>query len=251
MSPADEESPEIIAQAEQIWEEAARDAVRHAERMAVLGRHKSIVNRIIEPYIHVHCLMTATAPGWMNFFGLRLDRAADPTLQALAEAAWVVWNESVPQKLKPGEWHLPYVDLTGIDEKVIWDAADDLRIRDGRAQSECMIDIAKRVSTARSAHLSYTSFATGKRMTVGECLDLHDRLVGGPTIHASPAEHQATPDVWVEESQMWINPLGPITKPAKWDHPELHGNLPGWIQYRKTLPGEAIAPLPEGYELPR
>jgi hypothetical protein len=52
MSPADEESPEIIAQAEQIWEEAARDAVRHAERMAVLGRHKSIVNRIIEPYIH-------------------------------------------------------------------------------------------------------------------------------------------------------------------------------------------------------
>ena len=23
--------------------------------------------------------------------------------------------------------------------------------------------------------------------------------------------------------------------------------LPGWVQHRKTLPGEAVAPLPEGY----
>jgi hypothetical protein len=32
-----------------------------------------------------------------------------------------------------------------------------------------------------------------------------------------------------------------------WMHPKLHGNLPGWIQHRKQLPGERVAPLPEGY----
>jgi len=47
-------------------------------------------------------------------------------------------------------------------------------------------------------------------------------LVDQP-IHASPAEHQATPD------QRRFN---------GWDKPELHGNLAGWIQYRKTLTGE-------------
>ncbi len=96
--------------AEQVWDAAALSAANHAERMALLGVHKSICNRIIEPYIHVHFLMTGVESGWLNFFGLRLDKAADPTLRAFAEACWVVWNESMPQKLEPGQWHLPYVE---------------------------------------------------------------------------------------------------------------------------------------------
>ena len=48
---------------------------------------------------------------------------------------------------------------------------------------------------------------------------------GSQPIHASPAEHQATPDRY---------DLGE----ARFDWPEAHGNLLGWIQYRKTLPGE-------------
>src|SRR4051812_16362249 len=70
--------------AEEIWENAAGVAVEYASQLANLGVHKSICNRIIEPFIHVNCLATATEPGWMNFFGLRLDRAADDTLRALA-----------------------------------------------------------------------------------------------------------------------------------------------------------------------
>jgi hypothetical protein len=38
-------------------------------------------------------------------------------------------------------------------------------------------------------------------------------------MHASPAEHQATPD-----------PTG--------NYSADHGNFVGWVQYRKTLPGE-------------
>jgi hypothetical protein len=66
-------------EAEICWTRAAMNAAHEAENMAGLGVHKSIVNRIIEPYIHVHCLMTGVEVGWMNFFGLRLDKAADPS----------------------------------------------------------------------------------------------------------------------------------------------------------------------------
>lgn len=46
--------------------------------------------------------------------------------------------------------------------------------------------------------------------------------------HVVPRE----PDIWLK----------------KWMYPEQAGNLgPGWRQYRKMLPGEAVAPLPEAY----
>lgn len=33
----------------------------------------------------------------------------------------------------------------------------------------------------------------------------------------------------------------------QWKHGNEWGNLKGWRQLRKMLPGEACAPLPEGY----
>lgn len=210
--------------AHDLWENAAYHATRYAELMADLGVHKSIVNRIIEPYIHVHVLRTATEPSWMNFFGLRLDKAADPTLRALAEEMWKAWNESRPKLLQPGEWHLPFTDVLEFPSHM-GGLEIDLQT--------CMI----RTSVARCARLSYDSFETGKRSTIEEDLKLYDRLVGSKPLHASPAEHQATPDMLYDVD---IEPL--------WGSPELHGNLLGWQQYRKMLPGESLAPLPEGYK---
>ena len=51
-----------------------------------------------------------------------------------------------------------------------------------------------KISVARCARVSYTSFETGRRSTLEEDLALYDRLVGAQPLHASPAEHQATPD---------------------------------------------------------
>lgn len=47
----------------------------------------------------------------------------------------------------------------------------------------------------------------------------HSRLFSYKNInsHASPLEHQATPDDFA----------------GSWANPHLHGNLNGWIQYRK------------------
>jgi hypothetical protein len=69
-----------------------------------------------------------------------------------------------------------------------------------------------------------TSFTQeGKKPSIKEDLKLYDRLVGSHPLHASPCEHQATPDsgggVKGRDEHRW-------------------GNFWGWVQYRKTLPGE-------------
>jgi hypothetical protein len=234
INPINESALSAKEMAQFLWKNAALSAADYATRLFELGAHKSIVNRIIEPYIHVHCLMTGVEAGWMNFFGLRLDKAADPTLQALAEECWKVWNESVSQKVSHGGWHVPFYDP---DQD-----AEALFLMDhGLPAYQAIL----RVSAARCARLSYQSFETGKRSTIEEDLNLFNRLVGGPVLHASPCEHQATPDtkIWVSGDRKDADDGGFV-----WEHPELSGNLgPGWVQFRKTLPGEAIAPLPEGY----
>lgn len=88
------------------WEMAAEDAVFHARRLAALGLHKQIVNRILEPFSHISVVITAT--DWDNFFSLRCHFAADPTMRVLAEAMRDAIKGSQPQPLKLGQWHLPY-----------------------------------------------------------------------------------------------------------------------------------------------
>ena len=231
-------------QAKNWWKEAAIAAADLAEQMAELGLHKSIVNRIIEPYIHVNCLVTGTDRGWLNFFGLRLDQNADPTLQILAQNAWKVWQESKPQLLQPNDWHLPYIDQNTINEI----CKEDLRgiFPDKNLFYNSQLEAMIRISAARCARLSYLSFDTGKRSTIEEDLKLYNRLVGSTPIHASPLEHQATPDIWHEASDR--NKYGAYWKNTGWNHPEQAGNLgSGWRQFRKFLPNESLAPLPEGY----
>lgn len=210
----------------------------------VCDPHKSIPNRMMAPHTHYNVLMTGTEPGWLNFFGLRLDGAADPIVRALAEAIWIEWNESMPRVLKPGEWALPYAD----DEQSFEEVATYRHVVSGGraiAPDNIALALLQKMSVARCAHLSYTSFETGERMTVEQCLKLYQRLVEAIPIHASPTEHQATPDtvnhyVHSESNPEWNR--------IAWNHPNLAGNLGlGWIQLRKLLPNEAVAPMPGAY----
>ena len=82
------------------------------------------------------------------------------------------------------------------------------------------------MSVARCARVSYLTH-DGQTPDYKKDLALYERLVGSSPLHASPAEHQATPDYVVagEHVYMWMNP-------------HLHGNLNGYKQYRKMLAGE-------------
>ena len=191
--------------AQDVWRAAAQFAIMEAGSLAAMGVHKQIANRLLMPFAHVNGLITATE--WDNFFTLRRHWAADPTVAALAEALWTAQQASTPNLLRPGQWHLPFVR----DQD--WNT-----LTDDYKPFRTMIQI----SVARCARISYQSNATGKDSTTTEDLILAAKLLNSQPMHASPAEHQATPDQWDEEDHIWRDG-------------DRHGNFKGWVQYRKTL----------------
>lgn len=223
---AKEELPEYAAAFGEMEWLAARDcAVRQAECLRKLGAHKQIVNRLLEPFSHINVVCTAT--DYENFYALRRHEDAQPEIKALADTMWIAQETNRPVPKKPGQWHLPYVGAEDYEHAARFLMKGRIT-RDIPPMPEIQAALLK-VSTARCARVSYLTHE-GKQSTVEEDLALYERLIERSPLHASPAEHQATPDT---ESYQEGAVLG-------WDHPEQHGNLRGWIQYRKTLPQEFV-----------
>lgn len=136
--------------------------------------HKSIINRVLEPFMwHTICVSSTE---WQNFFRQRCSPLAQPEIRVVAEEMENALAESIPTVMADGTWHLPYVD----------DAAYDEALRDG-------VDL-KAVSAARCARTSYLT-QEGVR-DLAKDVELYERLCNpgeGPE-HASPLEHVATPD---------------------------------------------------------
>ena len=186
------------------WEIAAKNAADTAAEMHDLGLHKQVVNRILEPFQWVSGVVTATE--WDNFFELRAHPDAQPEIQALAYLMQEKMEASPPREMKRGDWHLPYVQ-----PHEFADYGDD-------------VELLKKVSAARCCRVSYMKH-DGTHANIEEDLALCNRLVGSRPLHASPFEHQATPDQWnVQRGGGFV-----------WDYPHLHGNFNGWIQHRKEV----------------
>ncbi len=194
---------------EEAWLNLMADAVRIARAYSKAGYHKQIVNRLLEPWAHINVLVTGTQ--WSNFLALRDHKDAEPHIQLLAKEVRKAFEGSVPKKLGMGEWHLPFVEE--------WDRTQMLGTTQLRS-NETLI----KVSVARCARTSYLTYE-GSKPTIEQDLALYERLVGSEPLHASPAEHQATPDR--------LKTIG-----SGWSKEHLHGNLLGWQQFRKMLPNE-------------
>lgn len=195
---------------EDAWLYARDQAIKMARAFDEAGYHKQVVNRLLEPFSHINVVVTATE--WSNFFALRRHKDAEPHIHMLADAMYEAMENSKPVLLKEGQWHLPYVDQEDID---FYDIQEG--IPGDTPKFWPNIDRAIKCSVARCARVSYMTHE-GRIPTVEEDLTLYDRLVGSHPIHASPAEHQATPLMAHERS----------------------GNFLGWEQYRKTLAGECF-----------
>ena len=204
----------IYASRENAWLNARNDAIRIAEGFHRAGYHKQVVNRLLEPFMHINVLVTATE--WDNFLALRDHHAAEPHIQMLARATKKVIAESTPLVLLEGQWHLPFV------EHADWERVRKENYAEHGVEyipgGDSPLDTLIKISVARCARLSYNNFE-GKVSTTAEDLALYAKLVGEQPIHASPAEHQLTPDPWARERSKW-------------------GNMRFYKQYRKTLPGE-------------
>lgn len=191
-----------------LWNLSARTSCLFSWSLSKLGAHKQIANRITEPYQHIVTLVTATE--LENFFKLRDHPDAQPEIQTLAKSMKATISTSEPQLLKSGEWHLPFVDESGL------------------------LGLDKKFSAARCAR---TTFGVPIVMEPQRELDRYERLIGDPA-HASPMEHQATPDV-PTDIRVYTFKDGKRSKRLYeyegYLQEKLHGNFVGWIQNRKVL----------------
>lgn len=146
------------------WLEARDQAIRQVEGLVDLGLHKQISNRILEPWMHITVIATATEMG--NFFALRAHVDAQPEFRALAYLMLEKYNESIPTDLGAGGWHIPFGD----------------RIPEGISLEDKL-----KIATARCARTSYMTFEG--EIDPQKDYELHDRLMTSG--HWSPFEHCA------------------------------------------------------------
>lgn len=152
--------------AEWQWLSARDFAIGKAKDLIELGLHKQVANRILEPWMHITVLVTAT--DWSNFFSLRLHPDAQPEFQQLARQMGRAFLRSTPESLEVGQWHLPFVSDTE---------------REKHSEDDCI-----KFSVARSARVSYNNH-DGTTPVPEKDINLHDKLVVQVPLHASPAEH--------------------------------------------------------------
>lgn len=175
------------------WRIASIFAVGFAGIMNLVGLHKQIANRVIEPWMWTKTILTSTE--WDNFFELRCHPDAQPEMRILAILMRDIYEQSSPKLVDFGNWHLPYVT------------------EEERNSEKSILDLCK-ISTARCARVSFLTH-DGKSPSFEKDINLHERLVGSVPIHASPTEHQATPNNITGES--------------------FSKNFKGWIQYRSIV----------------
>ena len=245
-------------EAESVWVAASQDALRHAKRLTALGRrgdeavHKSVINRLLEPFQWHTVVLTATA--WENFFAQRLDADAQPEIRVAAEAMEAAMDASTPRLVMDNVWHLPYVQPLpvapngiGVDpdaeDPEDWKAAWEIAKASDQFQNAAQVLI--RVSAARCARVSYLT-QEGKR-DIAEDLRLYDRLTKersdiGKPLHWSPLEHVATPWDWNRQEGCIHFGQDPALVGVEdtftcvpLDHLPRTGNLLGWRNLRTEV----------------
>ncbi len=207
-----------LAHAQQGWLAARDQAVQTARYLHSCGLHKQIANRVLEPWMFITVIVTATE--YENWFYLRCSEFAQPEIAWVAHEMQKLYGKSEPKERLAGDWHLPYVELGDVESPLYVDieqlcvelgmvAAHNEHFGAGHPLAEAAL---KKISTARCARVSYLTHA-GKR-DYDEDIVLHDRLSGNN--HWSPFEHVA----------------------QAMSHSGMVGNFKGWCQYRKTFKDE-------------
>jgi hypothetical protein len=220
----------MVLKPEMAWLEARERAVEVAQAYADAGYHKQITGRLTEPFQMMKTIITATEVA--NFFWLRDDEAADPSIAELARCMKDSYEQSNPVELKAGQYHLPYITKD-------WALNNQHYYLDESYSTEITLEQAIKVSCARCAAVSYRNNGYG----LEKSLEVYGRLLGSDKKHASAFEHVATP----MKAPHFYNGINVHGVPGTWEEGVSHmdregnlwsGNFKGFIQYRKMIDGE-------------
>ena len=190
------------------WWLFARDkAVETASILYVFDVTKQLCNRLLEPFMWTTMLITGSKEGWDNFFNLRCPQykihqgtykskkealqhglsngelknwsdldwlqnnegQAEIHMMMLSEAIYDAIQESTPEQLNAGQWHIPMIsDL----ESLKLSTDDQIKLSVGRA-----------------ANTSYTVVGDGKELTLEQAIKIHNKCK--ELNHSSVFEHCA------------------------------------------------------------
>ncbi len=198
MQGGDELDADLVEEARAEWLVARDAAIASAEKLVALGVHKSIVNRLLEPFMWHRIIVSSTR--WDGFFAQRISPNAQPEINAVASRMHEALETSTPDDVEASTgWHTPYID----------DVTDD-HIREAVGSSEdAYWELRREISAARCARVSYLTH-TGIRDIEAD-RELYQKLVSAEPPHWSPLEHVATPGA----------------------HPTTVSNFDGWTQLRQ------------------
>lgn len=208
MQAREELPPDLNRQAEKLWLKARDLMLEVVGQLGELGLHKQLANRLIEPWMFITVIVSATE--FDNWFHLRNHKDAQPEIAWVARSMWEQYQGCEPTPVVSGSWHLPLVNDA--------DLAEAIRLTGREASSTEVVSFLKKVAVGRCARVSYLTH-DGKR-DLDKDVELHDRLCSGPAIgepgHWSPFEHVAMALTEARRS----------------------GNFIGWAQYRKEFEHE-------------
>lgn len=203
MQGGDELQDTVIGLCEEQWLTARDKAVESADKLYELGLHKSVINRLLEPFQYVTSIISAT--DWFGFWEQRDSELAQPEIREAARAMRAAYDVSLPRLVRLGDWHLPYI------------TSDDLQEAYERNYDKIKTtQVFKMLSAARCARVSYLTHV-GKRDWSAD-IDLYIKLVNAYPPHWSPLEH--------------------VAAPCNYPCP---GNFNGWQQLRHRLPMKEIS----------
>lgn len=235
MKARSEADTETINKAKQIWQEAIAANISYSQKLDELGLHKQVANRLTEAGMIMKTVISGTE--WRNFFWLRDHADADPTIGELARKMMIALEGSTPTVLAYGDWHLPYVNSEPVHPDMLAGFFRTRRYYDN-AGTELTLEQAQHVSASCCAQVSYRK----NDDSLEKAEKVFKMLIESEPCHASPVEHQATP--MFDAFQATYQPFEPDTWEPGITHMDRSnqfwsGNLRGWIQFRKLIPGEA------------
>lgn len=239
----------------------------------VIGVTKQLCNRLLETFMWHTVLISGTE--WENFFSLRCPQyeikvdgvptifrsrkdtneyleeqipvedylewvtankgQAEIHMMELAESMWNAYNESVPEQLQEGEWHIPFKEKILINE--IAYAFNDIEY-DGNEKTlmkRYLPELVK-ISTVMAARTSYTIVGSDQKpLSYYRMFEIHDEMGNAKPFHASPFEHAAQIP---SDKEYYLNIKGCINEDESKANQEIYGwfrNFHGFKQYRQIL----------------